>query len=202
MSHPERYNIIIIEPSPVIQQGLKTLLEDDPRFNISHLFSDFDAFKNALIKDEAQLVLLNPSVVSVHRQFVVKNLFVKNPSALLIAILYSYVDPDTLSGFDGVLDIYSTKAQMVKKLLKVVETSGQNDSKNTTNNVDLSDREKEILISIAIGLTNKEIADKHNISIHTVVSHRKNISRKIGIKTVSGLTIYAIFNNLISENDL
>ena len=186
----------------MIQQGLKTLLEDDPRFNISHLFSDFDAFKNALIKDEAQLVLLNPSVVSVHRQFVVKNLFVKNPSALLIAILYSYVDPDTLSGFDGVLDIYSTKAQMVKKLLKVVETSGQNDSKNTTNNVDLSDREKEILISIAIGLTNKEIADKHNISIHTVVSHRKNISRKIGIKTVSGLTIYAIFNNLISENDL
>ncbi len=62
---------------------------------------------------------------------------------------------------------------------------------------ELSDREKEILVSVAHGMINKEIADKHNISINTVISHRKNISRKTGIKTVAGLTVYAILNNLI-----
>ena len=62
---------------------------------------------------------------------------------------------------------------------------------------DLSDREKEILVSVAKGLINKEIADKYNISIHTVISHRKNITRKTGIKTVAGLTVYALLNNLI-----
>ena len=62
---------------------------------------------------------------------------------------------------------------------------------------ELSDREKEILVSVANGLLNKEIADKYNISIHTVISHRKNITRKTGIKTVAGLTVYALLNNLI-----
>ena len=64
----------------------------------------------------------------------------------------------------------------------------------------LSAREKEILVSVAQGLLNKEIADRFNISIHTVISHRKNITRKTGIKTAPGLTVYALLNNLIDIN--
>ena len=67
---------------------------------------------------------------------------------------------------------------------------------------DLSAREKEILVSVAQGLLNKEIADKHNISINTVITHRKNITRKTGIKTVAGLTAYAILNNLDDINSI
>lgn len=67
---------------------------------------------------------------------------------------------------------------------------------------ELSAREKEILVSVAQGLLNKEIADKHNISINTVITHRKNITRKTGIKTVAGLTAYAILNNLVDINSI
>ena len=67
---------------------------------------------------------------------------------------------------------------------------------------ELSAREKEILVSVAQGLLNKEIADKHHISINTVITHRKNITRKTGIKTVPGLTVYAILNNLIDINEI
>lgn len=67
---------------------------------------------------------------------------------------------------------------------------------------ELSDREKEILVCVAHGMLNKEIADQNNISIHTVISHRKNITRKIGIKTVAGLTVYAILNGLIDVNSI
>ena len=67
---------------------------------------------------------------------------------------------------------------------------------------DLSAREKEILVSVAQGLLNKEIADKHNISINTVITHRKNITRKTGIKTVAGLTASAILNNLVDINSI
>lgn len=66
----------------------------------------------------------------------------------------------------------------------------------------LTTREKEILVSVAKGLLNKEIADLHNLSIHTVITHRKNITRKTGIKTVAGLTVYALLNNLIDINTL
>lgn len=67
---------------------------------------------------------------------------------------------------------------------------------------ELSDREKEILVSVAQGLLNKEIADRHNISINTVITHRKNITRKTGIKTVAGLTVYAILNGLLDINSV
>lgn len=67
---------------------------------------------------------------------------------------------------------------------------------------ELSEREKEILVSVAQGLLNKEIADKHNISINTVITHRKNITRKTGIKTVSGLTVYAILNGYVDINSV
>ena len=67
---------------------------------------------------------------------------------------------------------------------------------------DLSAREIEVLILITKGLINKEIADKLNISLTTVISHRKNITEKLGIKSVSGLTIYAVMNGYISPDSI
>ena len=67
---------------------------------------------------------------------------------------------------------------------------------------ELSAREKEILVGVARGMLNKEIADKYNLSIHTVISHRKNITRKTGIKTVAGLTVYALLGGLIDIDSI
>lgn len=66
--------------------------------------------------------------------------------------------------------------------------------------LELTEREKEILVSVARGMLNKEIAYQYNISIYTVISHRKNITRKTGIKSVAGLTVYALLNGLIDVN--
>ena len=66
-------------------------------------------------------------------------------------------------------------------------------------NYELSRRETDVLVLVARGMTNKEIADALNVSIHTVISHRKNIMHKTGIKSVAGLTVYAILHNLIDE---
>lgn len=62
---------------------------------------------------------------------------------------------------------------------------------------ELSHREIEVLKMVATGLINKEIADKLCISVNTVITHRKNISAKLGVKSASALTIYAIMNGLI-----
>ena len=66
----------------------------------------------------------------------------------------------------------------------------------------LSEREKDIVREVAKGLTNKEIADRLILSIHTVTTHRKNISRKTGINSISGLTVYAIINHIVDISDL
>ena len=67
---------------------------------------------------------------------------------------------------------------------------------------ELSDREKEILMCVAKGMQNKEIADTCNISVSTVITHRKNITRKTGIKSVAGLTVYALLNRLINTSNI
>ena len=66
----------------------------------------------------------------------------------------------------------------------------------------LSERELDVLVQIVEGLSNKEIADKLCISIHTVITHRKNITRKLNIHSTAGLTIYAIVNKLVDINRL
>jgi regulator of cell morphogenesis and NO signaling len=66
----------------------------------------------------------------------------------------------------------------------------------------LTSRELEVLQLVAYGFLNKQIADKLSISLHTVISHRKNITRKLQIKTVAGLTVFALLNGLISSNSL
>lgn len=62
---------------------------------------------------------------------------------------------------------------------------------------ELSSREKEVLRELASGKTNKEIADKLCISVNTVITHRKNVSAKLGIRSISGLSLYAVMNGII-----
>lgn len=70
-------------------------------------------------------------------------------------------------------------------------------NKNPDNAEMLSDREKDVIVSLVQGMTNKEIADHLCISTNTVITHRRNIARKLQIHSPAGLTIYAIVNNLV-----
>ena len=66
----------------------------------------------------------------------------------------------------------------------------------------LSERECDVLVKIANGLSNKEIADALCISVHTVITHRKNITRKLNIHSTAGLTIYAIVNKFVNLTNM
>ena len=79
------------------------------------------------------------------------------------------------------------------------EESGQTDNAGTDS---LSDREREVIVCVVKGLSNKEIAEKLFISVNTVMTHRRNISRKLQIHSPAGLTIYAIVNGLINLEDV
>ena len=70
-------------------------------------------------------------------------------------------------------------------------------SQSPNSNESLSDREKDVVISVVQGMSNKEIADHLCISVNTVITHRRNIARKLQIHSPAGLTIYAIVNNLV-----
>ena len=86
-----------------------------------------------------------------------------------------------------------TKQNDVTKNISEMVTKGRNGNTPDT----LSDREKEVIVSLVQGMSNKEIANHLCISTNTVITHRRNIARKLQIHSPAGLTIYAIVNNLV-----
>jgi DNA-binding CsgD family transcriptional regulator len=111
------------------------------------------------------------------------------------------ITPDkvALSGVGyNYLNTNASKETIIEQLQQFFSAEGDNDLAEQRK--ELSLREKDVLKLIAQGSTNKDIADKLNISLNTVLTHRKNITARLGIKTVSGLTFYAIMNGLISSD--
>ncbi|MDR1981301.1 MAG: helix-turn-helix transcriptional regulator [Tannerellaceae bacterium] len=95
------------------------------------------------------------------------------------------------------LDVKSSQEGIIERLRHIFSVKGHHTDERSK---DLSAREIDVLQLIAAGCTNKDIADRLNISLNTVLTHRKNITAKLGIKTVSGLTFYAIMNGFTSVN--
>lgn len=94
-----------------------------------------------------------------------------------------------------------------KILLNPQRQTDDNNNKNGDDDADdrlelLSQREREIIICVARGMSNKEIADLLCLSVHTVTTHRRNISQKLQIHSPAGLTIYAVVNGLLNMDDL
>lgn len=102
--------------------------------------------------------------------------------------------------YSNMLIMDASQEIIIEQLQQVFSTD--TGSMQGEGNKDLSVREIEVLQLVVKGAINKEIADKLSISLNTVLSHRKNITAKLGIKTVSGLTFYSIMNGYISADDI
>ena len=98
------------------------------------------------------------------------------------------------------ISVMDPKVVIIEKLTPFIKPASTESGDD--NSEELTPREKLILENVALGLTNKEIASKLFISTHTVISHRKNITRKLHIKSVSGLTVYAILNGIVKMEDV
>ena len=149
---------------------------------------------------EPDIIIINPSTVDPKRRQHLEELFEGMRNAALVALVYQYIEPEVLKQYHTVIDISDDSEKIAQKLLQSLDAL--NAPSDAVDKNELSEREKEILVSLAKGKINKEIADQHHISVHTVITHRKNIIRKTGIKSVSGLTVYAILNNLIDINEV
>jgi DNA-binding CsgD family transcriptional regulator len=189
----------IIEPSSIVVEGLSNiLLKEELHYKIVKFDSlkELYSFKN---RYKLKVMIINPSIVLANRNEF-NSLKSSMPEILWVGLVYSLFDNQTLSLFDSSIQITNSKKQIIK-VLNRLNTDDCACSYGTSSE-NLSDREQDVLIELVNGLSNKEIADKLNISVHTVISHRKNITQKTSIKSLAGLTIYAITNNIVSIEDL
>ena len=190
--------VIICEASEIITAGLYDIIQSIAGFDVVMRLDSPEALTEKLLATDANILIINPSLLGFNTQSLMTQWTKENPNLVCIALETSYMDESALKHFDGVIGINDSKLKIINKLNQIV----QNDKGEKSDDVELSKREIDVLVAVAKGMMNKEIADMMNLSIHTVISHRKNITRKTGIKSVSGLTVYALLNNLIDENEV
>lgn len=189
--------IFIIEPSPLVTAGLRSILGAHSSLQVVGEFPDTNRIPEKLATLRPDLVVINPTVVDFHKRGSIRQLF---PDIPVVALLYTYLGHDTLQQFQGVIELYDLPVRILETLRSAA--SDPVAEENIQDGEELSEREKEILTAVVKGMMNKEIASLHHISIHTVISHRKNISRKTGIKSVSGLVVYAMLNGLMEPEGI
>ena len=190
--------VIICEASEIITAGLYDIIQSIAGFDVVMRLDSPEDLTEKLLATDANILVINPVLLGYNVQSLMAQWTKENPSLVCIALETNYMDELALKHFDGVIGINDSKLKIINKLNQIV----QNDKGERPDDVELSKREIDVLVAVAKGMMNKEIADMMNLSIHTVISHRKNITRKTGIKSVSGLTVYALLNNLIDETEV
>ena len=186
-------SIIIVEPTQIVAEGLVEVINKfGKKYQVS-IANTFEEMEYYIAKTKSKIVIINPTFIS--NQKTIASLRSEYKPIKLVGLVYAYHEPKLLSMFDSIINI-SDRSEMIATLLNKLLTQENQQIQVSSQNI-LSEREIDVLKLLVTGNANKEITDKLNISTNTVISHRKNISQKIGIKSVSGLTIYAVVNNII-----
>ena len=188
--------ILLITPSHIMARGIAGILEEHGGFAIETVLTDLSRENEATVRDSmADIVIVDPVIFDYASRPLGRSRISDLTDAAVVAAPTVLPDEEAMKNYDETISIYDSPATVISKLRNsLTHTSGKSPADSLE---ELSAREKEILVCVARGMLNKEIADRYHISIYTVITHRKNITRKTGIKTVAGLTVYALLNNLI-----
>ncbi len=196
MNRDNKYKIILVEPSEIVAAGIAAIINRHPEFVVIQTIGNPNYISTH--SGDVDIIIINPAVIDYDERFDIRSC-IGIEGCAIVALTHSNHEEGVLRQYNECIGIYDNASRIIQKLKNAIEENEQN-PKNDIN--ELSARERDILASVAKGLTNKEIADEFNISIYTVISHRRNISQKLGINSIPGLTVYAIMNKLVDISDI
>lgn len=192
--------IAIAEPSEIIRCGLVTLLKRLPGLRIQLTeIATAECLIEGLRMHRPEILIINPSLPG---YFGLQHLKDECGCSKMkcLALTYMLTDHAQIRAYDDLINIFDSPDELKHKLerLNAEEASAEMEEEQQS----LSSHEKEIVVCVVKGMTNREIADRLYLSAHTVITHRRNIARKLQVHSASGLTVYAIVNKLIELNDI
>ncbi|MBO5831406.1 MAG: response regulator transcription factor [Alistipes sp.] len=182
----KRLKVAIVEPSLIVAEGIESILAQSGEYDVVCNVRSFADYQSSRADVDVVMLSLTYAGEDVG-------------SATKIGIQTSLAHADVLRHFSAVVSIYSSRDELLRQLRDVVDAP---QPMSLSDSHELSERERDVLVLVAKGYTNKEIATELFISPHTVISHRKNIVHKTGIRSVAGLTVYAVLNKLIDSEQL
>lgn len=192
--------VLLIVPSKIVARGIEAVLSELGEFRVEGILTDLSHASQMRLRNiDADVIVLDPVVFDFVSRSSVRSHISEYSDAAVVGLQTIPMDDEQKKQYDALIGLNDDPVLIVRKLRESLDSRQDN---SETEEYDLSAREKEILVCVAKGMLNKEIADACNLSIHTVITHRKNITRKTGIKTVAGLTVYALLNNLIDSSSI
>lgn len=190
-----RKKVALLLPSVLVARGFESVFADLGEFRVSGVLSDLGNAAEVRMKLEgADVIVVDPVVFEYAVRGNVRSVISQYSDAAVVGLQSISMSDEAWKQYDEVINVYDAPPVIIRKLRSALSSRTEQPRQEGE---ELSAREKEILVCVAKGMLNKEIADHFNISIYTVITHRKNITRKTGIRTVAGLTVYALLNNLI-----
>jgi len=197
-------SFILVIDSYLVRKGMASILNHIHRVRVVKEFDTPEPLVNYIQNQGADFIVISQSLFQQ-----ATSLFISRPDLLEKTILLTGDpvrmetdnQPSSLAAEAQVsIRLSEKKDEIISKILNILDlsVSGTGSAYEET----LSLREKTIVRLISMGLTNRQIADELFLSAHTVITHRKNISSKLGIKSISGLTVYAIVNNIITIEEV
>ena len=198
MASVKNYKIIVAETAPIILSGLVSNLRKFNDFSSSVIEVDSKvSLFHTISSQKIDLIILNPTFGGLlHPEDIRKNSI--NPDIKIFAIEISRISKATLALYDDHIHVTDDISVLRNKVISAINL----ESRDSEEKENLSSREKEIISFVVKGFTNQEIADRLFLSVHTVMTHRRNIARKLQIHSATGLTIYAIVNKIVDLSEI
>lgn len=193
--------IVLVAHAYLIRSGMEQLFNEIQGLVLIDVFEGSEKSLSSKIKK------LNPDILIVDTNSLTAdfNSFIndvnKNTGCLTIGLFDSKTPENIKSHFTGCLNKTEGKYEILEQFKHILGDKLTKKPSTSSDSI-LSEREKTIVKQVVNGHTNQEVADKLFLSIHTVTTHRKNISNKLGIKTVSGLTVYALMNKIVDLHEI
>ncbi|MCD6598298.1 MAG: response regulator transcription factor [Bacteroidales bacterium] len=193
-----KIKVLIASKSYIILRGLNFILNEFEEVEVIWSNVEKEELLASILKARPDFALVTAEMIS---QQDIPELQKHLPGKTKLI----YMNTETGKKLSGIysdqIDIYKDKNSFTEQFNQLILKHLPKKQKKV-NSTELSKREKIIIRHIALGLTSKEIGEKLFISTHTVITHRKNITHKLGIKTVSGQTVYAILNGIVTIEEI
>ncbi len=219
--------LLLAENHYLIRQGVKRILANESNIELLGEALDVNELETKALAEQPDVLMVDYTSESFSSE-AIKPILKLIPDTKVLAITPSQSKMTLLKGLDLDITSFLLKSCEKEEIIEAVQSTAENenffcgkileriieenpenewDSEELINKVyatceplKISSREVEIIRQIAQGYTTKEIADNLFLSTHTIVTHRKNIMRKLGISNTAGLVIYAVQENIVKAN--
>jgi len=199
MSPNNLYNIVVADSSFIVRSGLSAALKRLPDIRIQTVeIENIASLRNYVQLHTPHIVIINPNLGGWFDPVKFKAAYPALSATKFVALLTGIMNAEQLRDYNESFTIFDSLEAILHKLNEVLKEKDEDGDEQEA----LSQREKEIISYVVKGYTNKAIADKLCLSVHTITTHRRNIAKKLQIHTSAGLTIYAIANKLVELKDI